>query len=289
VSRIAPVLVAALVACASPPILAGGAPPPEALVAELSFLDAEPNQVMVDLAPEGARPMPFLVDTGTLDCYVTPGSARAMGISVRSSKRSAYRRATRLGVDLDLFVDTRRGDVAARGGKELALLGGAFLSKFVVEFDFARRRVRFLDPGRYRVPESTDDPETAILPLRGSERRPVIEIEVGGVALPVVVATGSQGTLLLAGPSAARASVVEDPEATAGLERLPGAPELRAARAARVRIGPFEERDVPLLVAPGGLPGYGGDSIIGVDLLKRFVVRIDYARRRLWLGEAGED
>jgi hypothetical protein len=50
----------------------------------------------------------LLLDTGASFSVFTPLAARAAGVSVRRDKSSPYRRATRLGRDLQFYVDARR-------------------------------------------------------------------------------------------------------------------------------------------------------------------------------------
>ncbi len=260
-------------------------PPAAAVLAELPFLDSDdPNQIWVDLAPQGGRAMRFMLDTGTPHSLATPGAARAMGVAVRRTKQRPYRRDTRLGRDVEFWVDTRHGERSARGA-EWALLGGRFLAEYVLEIDFAARRVRFLDPDLFEVPERSDDPAAAVLPLRINGSIPVLEIGVGAETVSAVLATGASGTLVLPGEWHDRGGVHPDDEATAQLVLPPGAPSLYAAVVERLRIGPFEVTAVPLLVAPEGMPhsGFPGSALLGVDLLKHYALRIDYRRGRLWI------
>lgn len=263
-------------------------PAPDAVLADLPFLEAQPNQIKVDLGPEGGRPLPLLIDTGALQSFATAGGARELGITLRRNKQTPYRRETRLGRALELHVDTRRGDTGEARGGDYALAGASFLARYVVEIDFPRRRVRFLDPERYQVPAS--DPAATVLPMRPGTPQPIVEIEVGAVRLPAILATGAPGTLILPGGWAAdpAAGITIDAEQTAKLELPPGSAPMQAARAALVRCGGFGERDVPMLVAPDGVWSQGprSEALLGVDFLKRFVLRIDYPRRRLWIRDA---
>jgi hypothetical protein len=251
---------------------AAGDPPADAVLAELPFLPAAPNQVKVDLGIEGGRPLPLLLQTEQLQSFATAGGAREIGLSVRRNKQSPYRRETRLGRDLELYVDARRSDTASAAGGDYALVAAPFLSRYVLEIDFPGRRVRFLDPDRYHVPER--DPSAAVLALRGGNQ-PIVEIEVGATRVPAVVATGAPGTLILPGGWLAPAT----------LELPASGGPMEAAVAEQVRLGPFEESEVPMLVAKEGIWSQGPRSpaLLGVDFLKRFVLRIDYARGRVWL------
>jgi hypothetical protein len=260
-------------------------PPPAAVLAVCPFLDADPNQVKIDLARPGSRPLPVLVHTGALQSFATAGAARELGLMPRRTKQTPYRRDTRLGQPLDIWVDTRTSDTGSARGGDYALVGAPFLSRFVVEIDFPGRRVRFFDPARYQVPDA--DPPAAVLPLRRHSLRPIVEIEVGGIRVPAVVESGAPGTLILPGGWAGEkgADIRIDLEATAHLQLPPGAGPMQAAVAARVALGPFTEQDVPILVAPQGVwnAGARSEALIGVDLLKRFVLRIDEPHGRLWL------
>ena len=89
-------------------------PRPEAVVGVMPFEPTpEPNRILVNLAPEGNRPFVMIFDTGASDSVMTPLAARALGVSVRRSKSSPYRRGTRLGRDLQFWVDTSTSDTGS--------------------------------------------------------------------------------------------------------------------------------------------------------------------------------
>lgn len=266
--------------------------PPEAVVGTLPFLDvAEMNRIYLDVASKGAGPFPLMLDTGATVAILSPLAARDAGVSVRKAKKTAYRRKTRLGRDLQFFVDTRTSDTGSKTGREYGVLGGDFLKHYVLEIDFASRAVRFLDPRRYSLLEVEPAPEQALLVLRDSPR-PITTIAVGDRELPVLVDTGLMWPVLLSGKAARAAGIDVDalpPFPTMGT--VLGNVELRLYHAPDVAIGGFHFADVPVLVAPGGLFGLGSeanDSVIGYDLLSRFLVRVDYAGRRMLLRRRSE-
>lgn len=289
-----PLLLLALAASAAAAEEPAGAPPEalsdvpvEAVLAELPFLESEErNRIYVDLAPEGSRrPLRMLLDTGANVSVMTPRVARAMGVRVRRVKRDPYRRATRLGRDLLFWVDTRSSDTGSRTGWEYGLLGGDFLARYVLELDFARRRVRFLDRDVYRVPESVDAEGEAVLPMKVVSHRPAIAFEVNGQPLEMLLDTGAPMALMLSGELARAAGVESAPVEGFAMAGVMGDVESEVGRAGRVTIGPFAFEDVPVAVAPRGWfnLGYPGDSMLGYDLLAQFLVRLDYTGRRLWL------
>jgi aspartyl protease len=284
-------LVALLVA---PSASAAGAPEPspEAVLAELPFLAGdEPNRVIVDLAPEGAAPFRLMLDTGAGDTVLTPGMARQLGVTVRRNKQSQYRRSTRLGRDLQFWIDTDSSDTGSRTGWEYGLLGGEFLDDYVLEIDFPGRKVRFLDPKKYRVPEEVDAPDERVLAVKVIANRIAVPVEVGGKEIEVLLDTGAPDTLILSGKAARSLGIDVDalPEFGTGGTVI-GPMEQRFYEAAQFRFAGFDYAPLPVIVAPKGFynMAMGNDSVLGYDVLRQFVLRIDYAGRRIWLKRTGD-
>ncbi len=272
----------------------GGAapPPPEAVVAELPFEPTgEPNRIVLNLAPEGGRPFRMFLDTGASRSVLTPRVARQLGVSVRRTKDTPYRRATRLGRDLLFYVDTRSTDTASKTGWEYGLLGGEFLDDYVVELDFPGRRVRFLDPKRYEVPEETTAPDESVVPIRLRGTRIGVEIELDGKPLQVMLDTGAPWTAVMSGNAAHELGIDVGSLPDYGTARTAVGPmELRLHESDGFRFAAFEFETMPILVAPRGWYNLAGpsDSVVGYDVLSQFVVRIDYKRRRLWLKRSAD-
>lgn len=262
-------------------------PPPGALLAELPFEeDADPRHIVIDLAPpDYKRRFPIQLDTGATMTFLTPRTAKALGVSVRPHKSSPYRRKTVLGRDVQFWVNTRRSDTAATGGGfEYGLLGGEFLSHYVVELDFRARRVRFYDPDRYAVPVETDAPGEVVMPMLLVSNRPAVEAHVNGKPLGLLLDTGAPLTLLLSGELAESVGIGSKPIPGFRLSSVAGPLEVEGGVAERVAFGPLAFDAVNTAVAPHGVMNYGfaGDSIIGYDLMAQFLVRLDYPHRRVF-------
>jgi predicted aspartyl protease len=272
-------------ALASGPAFASG-PPADAVLADLPFLDSdESNRVYVDLAPpDSDRRLEMLLDTGAAFSILSPDAARSLGVSVRRQKDTPYRRKTRLGRDLQFWIDVSSSDTGTRMGWDFRLLGGNFLEEYVVELDFAARRVRFIDPKRWSVPATAGTGEV-VLPMSLSDRRPVVSLAVNGVEVPVLVDTGAPGSLMLAGAKAEAAGVAAREVDGLAMEMALGPVQTRLGEAQRVELGALALERVPALVQPRGSYNWAGpgDSLLGYDLLAEFTVRLDYPQRRLWL------
>jgi predicted aspartyl protease len=285
---VAGLLAAAAAAAAEAP---AGDVPPEAVVAAMPFANDVPFRVVVDLAPDGGRPFPWILDTGAASSVMTPREARAHGVSVRQTKSSPYVRDTRLGRSVRFWVDTRWTDTSSATGWEYALLGGDFLAEYVVEIDLSRRTVRFLDPERYRVPEQTSAPDERVLPMRVVGNRPSIEVAVGDRRTWVLLDTGAPENLILSGTAAAKLGI--------DWKQLPdfgrfgttvGPMDVRLHETSAFELAGWSFPTMPVFVAPKGWYNIGGgnDSVVGLEALRPFVMRLDYRRGRLWLKRSGE-
>jgi predicted aspartyl protease len=258
----------------------------------LPFVErGEWNRVYVDLAPEGNRPFVWLLDTGAQASVMTPLAARAAHVSVRRVKNSPYVRKTRLGRNVRFWVDTSTSDTGSPTGWEYGLLGGEFLAEYVVEIDFPRRVVRFIDPEKYEVPKEVDAPGEQVLPMRVIVNRPFIEFEINGETSRSLLDTGTPMDLIISGRAARNAGIDWEQLPRAGrVQTTRGPMEVRLYEASDFRFGGFEFGRMPVLVAPRGWYNIGGntDSALGFDVLRQFVVRLDYRRGRLWLKRSGD-
>jgi Aspartyl protease len=293
-ARLHPVLVLLLALAPALPARPAPAPEPgpEAVLAELPFLHPEePNRVYVDLAEPGGKPFVMMLDTGAAESVVTPLTARKLGISVRRNKQTPYRRGTRLGRDVEIWVDAASSDTGSRTGWEYGLLGGQFLAEYVVEIDFPARRVRFLDKKKYAVPEAVDAAAERVLPFQRVGNRIHVPVEIGGQGTTALLDTGAPPTVVLSGKAAGSlgVDVASLPYFARGGTTL-GPQDLYLYEAPSLRFAGFDLGAQPLLVAPRGWYNIAGntDSVIGVDVLRGFVLRIDYPRRRLWLKRVGD-
>jgi hypothetical protein len=115
--------------------------------------------------------------------------------------------------------------------------------------------------------------------------RPIIPITIGTRVVQVLLDTGDWGSGVLSGAAAHEVELSSTPLPGLGAGSVWGPVEVEFAEADRLKIGPFELTQVPLLVAPKGWYNMGPstDSVIGYDVLCQFTVRIDYPRQRLWL------
>lgn len=96
--------------------------------------------------------------------------------------------------------------------------------------------------------------------------------------------------VLIAGKAAAQVGIDwKDLPAIEGVGGVLGPIRVQTYVADQVRFAGFDFPDQPIAIAPRGAYNQGGpnDSALGYDILSRFVMRIDYGERRIWLKDSG--
>ena len=286
------ILVTGLLAEVSRADSATGEVPPDAVLADLPFLPwHQMNRVVLNLAPEGEKPFRLMLDTGATAPFLTPGYAKELGVSIRAARDRPYERGTVLGRPLQFWIQTRTSSTLSPSGWEYGLLGGQFLAEYVIEVDFPRRRVRFIDPDRFPVAKQVEAPGEAVLPLNLIANRPHVQVALDGKTLEVLLDTGAPWTMLLSGESAERVGFRPEVIARASIGGVVGRTEAQLVEAHSLSLGPFSFSPAPIEVAPNGFfnQASSSDSLIGYEVLRHFVVRLDYPHRRLWLRRADEE
>jgi predicted aspartyl protease len=278
--------------------VAAGAAPDGGVLAEFPFLDEIPDygevdagHIAIDLSPYPTRRFPLLLDTGASSSVMTPRYARSVGVSVRAAKDSFYRKSTVLGRDLQFWVDTRRSDTGRWALRDVGVLGGNFLDRYVVEVDYEKRRVRFLDPDRHAVSEDSAAPGEIVVPMRLSDHRPALEIRLGSGSAWFIMDTGAPHDLGISEEKARALGLEAGPEdrAVAGRNYL-GSDRWLSKKIRRATVGSFDVIDPTLSIAIQEGSSYrttnlaGADqAILGNEFMRRFRVRFDYPHRKLSL------
>lgn len=266
-------------------------PPPGALLAEIPFEeDAGITRVAINLAPEANRPFVMFLDTGASGSMMTAEMAKEMGINIRAHKSSPYRRRTLLGRDLQFWIDAGSSDRASISGWSVGLLGATFLEHYLVEIDYPGRVVRFYDKKKYQLPKTVTAPNERIVKLRRGGTRLGVEVEIDGNSVLTLLDTGAN-TVLLSGKAAKKVAIdIDSLEEIGKVGTLYGTTEALLYETEDFSMGGFEFPLTPVVVAPAGLFNAGGntDSLLGYDILRHFVIRLDYKKSRMWLRRAPE-
>ena len=172
------------------------------------------------------------------------------------------------------------GNLLQGAGRRIeAGLGGAFFHRFVVELDLGDKTMRLHERAAFSPP-----PAPAVLvPLTESRGFMTAPVGVGERAfVQAVVDTGSDPPLIVSPQPAARLGLLggDQPVSTAPLGGIGGVSIAKITSAPRVTLGGAAFQDVPVQVPPRGI---GLEANLGLGLLSRFHLWLDFGGQRMWL------
>ena len=243
------------------------------------------------------RPVQAVLDSGSAFLGVDQRFAAEAGVQPRG-RRTRVR-------GVQHVIEGRGADVASLdiGGRRLAglqalvvdyaslvetvgrpvevALGRDFFSRFVVDLDFERGTFALHDPQGFAPP--TDATEVRLMPRAGLMPAPVVM--PGGRVIWALVDTGSDSPLIVSPGVANRLRLFRGRSTTAPLGGIGGGTVARIASVPRITFGGVAFEDVPVQAPPRGL---GVDANLGLGILGRFHLWIDFPARRLWVRPGGE-
>jgi len=256
------------------------------------------QRIIVDVALNGQRRFPFVLDTGLTDGHLLTGeTAATLGIAPGGQARGfdsagrsfALREASlddvalgglSLGSQPAVVLDLPPLVMELMQGRRLGgVLGDVLLERFALTLDFDQGLLT-LWPGA-----PPPDPRATVLPLvwRGNLLTTVVEIDDRPAV--VLVDTGDFHTLTLYEDAARRHGV--EPHAGPALEVIgaAGPYPLQRAELPGLGLGGLQIGPLPAAIAPRGpgLPDFLAGRI-GIGLLSRFRVGMDTQMQRLTLG-----
>jgi predicted aspartyl protease len=260
------------------------------VMAEVPFINTgRGGSIDIDIAPEGEPSFVVTLDTGAVPTVLTTDYARALGVSVRSAKSDTYRRATVTGEALHFWVTGQHVVGGGRGPTHFnyALLGGEFLDRYVVDIDFEARRVRFLDPDVHRVGDLAGE---RVVELRVRERRPYAKLSLGNGSVWALVDTGAEAPISITEEKARELGIEVDRRAVRrGFRNVLGTSTEAVQSLPEVTLGPVTLLDPEVLIALADGSGVRvqrwlqDQTILGVEILENYRVRLDYPREKLGL------
>lgn len=276
---IAPVILAALAACASTP---PEAPTPDIrVINNRIFLPAElngvPTQALLDSGAELS-----LVDTGFARQLALAAfgdaEAKGTGAGTESVQFADGVTLSAAGVTLENAVVAILDltDVSARlTGTPLTLVLGREL------FD-AHPWHLDIEAGTFRRLQASDLPDAGAAALTDAHGIKQIDILINGVPAKADFDLGNGSEVLVSQAFAERAGLMA-PGNVLGTKQgggIGGAVERTLVRADTLEVGGKVLKDVTLAVDP---QAEGADANIGISVLRHFVLTIDYAGNRVWL------
>ena len=267
---------------------------------EMAF-EFRTKQPIIPVRLNGGPPVPFVVDTGAsihlIDRRTAQAAAAAEGTAGRLSGGGSATVDVRWVDGLTLATEAatwsgQRAALADLGYPErkhfAGLLGAPVLMRYTVQFAFGERKLRLFDPATYMPP-----PGAILVPFTLHENLPVVRVTIDVGTAPVearlMVDTGASTSIDLNRPFVDAHRLVEampDATATDRPAALGGtAPFLYGtARRATLAGQVFERPRIGLSRASSGSSARTErDGVIGNELLRRYVMTVDYQRGQLVL------
>ncbi|APD89460.1 signal protein PDZ [Alteromonas mediterranea] len=206
-------------------------------------------------------------------------------------KRKAYNN-----VDVEIFGTTFKLDslVETNLGHHSngMLLGAGFFNSFVVQLDYPHRKIRLVTRDSVNMKEVANVPATT----QQGTGMPIAQVEINGVPLWLRIDTGNAGTILINRRAASKADLLEKVEGTSTSFGANSSGVNEFSTSDMVKFGPFEISNVKVSFPAEGqttnlesqykrtgsrIGGRRVVGLIGYDLLKDFVVTLDYRYGRL--------
>jgi len=249
---------------------------PATFVQELVFLPANVNQT---------KPFLSTLDTSSATTSIEPSLATAIGIA--PNQRVAF---ILPGVVLpfDSLPPLARQDLAAEAGRPYeGTIGNDFLSRVVMDIDFARETVRLFDPSVYkytgkgksfplRMLDGLPVVRAKIITPRGKQAEVDFGVDTAIIAGVVVSQKFSDAHKLF--PTHGKIAQSYDPQLTGG-------ESVSLFRLRTFELGSWTAPDTIAELSRSKLPGMEDPKlagIIGGKLLRRFNVVLDYPHQQIF-------
>jgi hypothetical protein len=258
------------------------------------------NFVLVQLRVNNSRPLWFLLSTASTSVIDTR-IAKELGLPVRGQEKSPATENSIGGalipaVSLALpGVTTFNQAVAVLPleflssiiGQPIAgLIGYDFINQFVVEVDYATRKMNVYAPATYRYSGSGD-----VLPIKFIDKRPFIAVKITmdgreAVEGTVELETASSGVLVV-NRSFAQAHQLLKSVKGFRLGNVGGAggsmSRTLQGRVTNIQVGRFMINNPLVTFSQAEGAQADGDGQLGGEVLRRFRLVLDYARQRIIL------
>lgn len=258
--------------------------------------DLYKNQIFVPMQVNGSRPLWFILDTGAntaaLDETIAQelglkpeGGAETQGVGSNSVQMKFLKNVKFSLPDFD-FVDDEiitldyRPNFAFQGRDTDGIFSYDFLKRFVVTIDYQKRLLTVVEPAAY-VPNGGE-----VFPLSFQHGLPYVDAEITVPGNPpqktnFLVDVGSGDTVDWPKLGISKGKLL-DTVTGVGL----GNNEKQGFTGrGTLQLGKFEFKDIPIHCCGGNELG---NHLIGGELLKRFVVTLDYPHERMFLLPVGD-
>ena len=263
------------------------------------------NRIVIPVRVNGRGPRRFILDTGA-DAGVDSDALDALGVAAGAPTSIGGVGEQARAASVVTLRDVRVGDIRLAEVRAFAssfaadfepvfgsyridgVIGEPLFARYVVEIDYGRCVVTFIDPRAY-----TPAADSSVIPLDFAGHLPLVRATLDGVDGVFGLDTGARTAIILYGPfvdrNGLRAKYAPEVEAITGWG-IGGPVRSQVARVRTLTLGTatgdVTVRDLVarLSTQRAGLMATSSRAgLIGPDVLKQFVTTFDYGRRELIL------
>jgi len=263
------------------------------------------NRIVIPVRVNGRGPRRFILDTGA-DAGVDSDALDALGVAAGAPTSIGGVGEQARAASVVTLRDVRVGDIRLAEVRAFAssfaadfepvfgsyridgVIGEPLFARYVVEIDYGRCMVTFIDPRAY-----TPAADSSVIPLDFAGHLPLVRATLDGVDGVFGLDTGARTAIILYGPfvdrNGLRAKYAPEVEAITGWG-IGGPVRSQVARVRTLTLGTatgdVTVRDLVarLSTQRAGLMATSSRAgLIGPDVLKQFVTTFDYGRRELIL------
>jgi len=244
------------------------------------------------------QPARLILDTGAGAGLYTPKSAeklqlKSMGQTLvgGGGEKLVPAKITNAKIEIGGAIQTQQLGVildlpSGSKGEFDGIVGYPFLRNYVVQIDYATKKVRFIEPKDF-----SPDPKAQLLPMNLRMNIPEIPGKIDGIVGALRVDTGYSGTLTFTSPTVSKNAL--DKKYPKRVETVLGKGLGGVTIGEVTRIGVLEMGGikVPKVVTglsrdkSGALADTGTIALLGGEVLSRFTVTLDYPGKRFFLAK----
>jgi len=262
-------------------------------------IDMKRNGLFIEVRINGRGPFLFLLDSGAASTILSKALAEDLGMTVDGAipaRGVGGFGSMGFGLIDSVNIETLSWhlkritvfdfeDLTGTGLAEIdGILGYDFFARFPMLIDFGRKKLILYDPARADLPSFDNSLDIEIYC-----QVPVVEVVLDGHPVRLALDLGAQMGLMIQGHSRwyrAVAETLDDLSEESKIQGVGGAQSVKTARADSLQIGNIKIDRPTVLIAENyaaiPFPDYI-EGFLGVEILKRFQLFIDYSHRKIYL------
>jgi hypothetical protein len=255
------------------------------------------NHIYLRARVNNSAPLWFFLDSGATSSYFDVQQAKALGLEIQAGSVKVSLNLPGVTLSNQTIPIRTLGFSEYDGHAIEGMLGYNFISRFVMEIDYARKTISLYEPKSYRYSGSGDSIPLIMLEDDSGGKVPLVRAIVAehgrdAIEGKFIADTGVRVDLSYNIPFAEKNRMLQSTEKTIQVFFGGGAMVKEGkwllGRVQSLLLGRFEI-DNPMAALPqdtntkGVLASPEFDGVIGAEILRRFKVIFDYSRERMIL------